>query len=93
MRGIVAAAAVLLLLQGLHGIDHLVFQDRSLPDPIGALGVVERAATMLALFLAWTGSPQAPLAAVVVGSGIALALAITGAVALREAAGGVPRPS
>lgn len=73
MRGIVAASAVLLLLQGVHGLDHLLLQDRALPVQIGALGVVESGATMLVLYLAWTNSPQAPLAAFVAGAGIALA--------------------
>ncbi|MEX2252648.1 MAG: hypothetical protein WD649_00705 [Thermoleophilaceae bacterium] len=76
MRGIVATSAFLLFLQGVHGLDHLLLQDRGLPVQIGALGVVESGATMLVLFLAWSDSPQAPVAAVVAGTGIALAFVV-----------------
>lgn len=58
MAAIALAAAVLLALQGLHGLDHLTLQDRPLEPQIAALGVLESAAVFLTLLLGCVAAPR-----------------------------------
>lgn len=75
MAPIALCAAVLLALQGLHGLDHLTLQERPLEPQVAALGILESTAVFLTLLLALRGRPEAPLAAIAAGGFTALAFA------------------
>ncbi len=76
MRRIAVSAAVLLVLQGVHSLDHLLLQNRDLAPAVGALGVLESAAVVLTLVLARRADDAAPMAAVLAGGGTALAFVV-----------------
>jgi len=52
MALITRAALFVLALQAVHGLDHLLWQDRALEGQVAALGVAESGAVTLALALA-----------------------------------------
>ena len=73
MTRILLAGLGLLGLQTIHGLDHLLLQDRALPGAIAVLGVIESSAVIAVMVLAWRGSRHAPVAALLAGTGVALA--------------------
>lgn len=70
------AAGLLIVLEAVHGVDHLFLQDRTLPAQVAGVGAVESLGVALVLVLVLRRDERALMAAVIVGAGTALAFAV-----------------